>query len=181
MNTFGFVCTTYYFYSQLTSKRFNYLTCWSVKRFNSSAIHDRQTERKQNSWRLDSVTRYLGGPIKARSGYRSPPPVFKRQSQFHLKTISKMFVFTFWSRPSFSWRTFSRYVSKSAWFPVPVSSATVPPRMFQFVRASCWVLGTSGSGGIVCRFRPRPSRIVCFAFQWWRRKGPNVVFASAGS
>ena len=71
MNTFGFVCTTYYFYSQLTSKRFNYLTCWSVKRFNSSAIHDRQTERKQNSWRLDSVTRYLGGPIKARSGYRS--------------------------------------------------------------------------------------------------------------
>ena len=58
-------------------KRFNFWTCWSVRWYNNSAIHDRQIERKQNSWHLDSVTRYLGVSIKARSGYRSPPPVFK--------------------------------------------------------------------------------------------------------
>ena len=179
MNTFGFVCTTYYFYSQLTSKRFNYLTCWSVKRFNSSAIHDRQTERKQNSWRLDSVTRYLGGPIKARSGYRSPPPVFKRQSQFHLKTISKnVHVFiTFWNRQFSSWHMFARYVSKLIWFPVSwaiVPSAIVPPQVFRFVQTIYRALRIFDSGGIVSRFQLRPSRTVCFVFRLSRRKGPNA-------
>ena len=103
MNTFGFVCTTYYLYSKLTSKRFNFLTCWSVRWFNSSAIHDRQTERKQNSWRLDSVTRYLGVSIKAKSGYRSLYSLIYLEVSLYsfLFGYDVFFFFTWFSRISF--------------------------------------------------------------------------------